>query len=246
MANVNAGDKIKSNNFGWFEVIELLPKHRACIRFEGFNSTVVACRRACMQGSVKNRYAPSVCGIGYLGYGKHKPSTNKSKSKSYVAWSQMIQRCYAKGNRNESYIKKGAFVCNEWLNYQAFADWFCKNYVDDFRLDKDLTVMGNVMYAPQLCSYIPSEVNLLLGSCNKSRGEWPVGVSRIGKWFRCDVNLGEIRRYTSYHRSSGAAFDEYKTIKESHVKKTAEEYKQYISSEIYNNLKNWIAIEYPE
>jgi hypothetical protein len=54
-------------------------------------------------------------------------------------------------------------VCNEWHNFQNFAEWFCKNYcdasMDKWQLDKDIIVPGNRVYSPETCCFVPNAVN---------------------------------------------------------------------------------------
>ena len=82
--------------------------------------------------------------IGYLGAGRHKmqyPDT-KTNTKTYMSWKNMLDRCYGKQNRNlhPAYFDIST-VCDEWLNFQTFADWYEeREYKCDGRLhlDKDI------------------------------------------------------------------------------------------------------------
>lgn len=45
-------------------------------------------------GKVKNPYAPSIHGVGYVGVGKHKVSVASRKTKTHQVWSSMMERGY--------------------------------------------------------------------------------------------------------------------------------------------------------
>ena len=69
--------------------------------------------------------------------------------------------------------------CNgvqEWHSFRAFRTWWLANYRDDGQLDKDLLVVGNKEYGPDVCIYIPSMLNSFTTDCGASRGELPIGV----------------------------------------------------------------------
>ena len=64
---------------------------------------------------------------------------------------------------------KGVEVCEEWYNFQNFAEW-CEtqkflNAKDvkgkSYQLDKDILVKGNKIYSPDTCCFVPPEINSL-------------------------------------------------------------------------------------
>lgn len=66
-----------------------------------------------------------------------------SKTKLYITWSNMKNRCYNPNNkRYNRYGERGIIVCEEWLNdFEAFAKWaqsngYSKNLTVD-RIDND-------------------------------------------------------------------------------------------------------------
>ncbi len=96
---------------------------------------------------------------------------------AYQAWQNMIRRCYkaAEGKVNLAYV--GATVCEEWRTFSVFRAWYVENHVDGFELDKDVKHIGNKVYSPSTCTYIPKHLNLFIVSNDAARGDNPIGVA---------------------------------------------------------------------
>lgn len=121
-------------------------------------------------GKVKDPLQPSVFGVGYLGFGRHKASSMGKKSLAYETWSGVLERCYSDSFQKRSPTYKGCSVDNRWHNFQEFANYFEVNYKDGFQLDKDLLVLGNKIYGPDTCIFIPHRVNTFLIKCKSVEG----------------------------------------------------------------------------
>ena len=109
--------------------------------------------------SRKDKLKLSVYGIGFLGIGPHSSLNNGSRNPSYVAWSNMMKRCYS--GHYKTY--HDCSVCNDWHNFQNFADWYYKNYPSDgksYSLDKDIKVNGNRIYGPEFCTFVSDKKNI--------------------------------------------------------------------------------------
>lgn len=133
-----------------------------------------------MKGNVRNVYDKTVFGVGYLGEGKYKTMINKQSTPQYIAWRDMLGRCYdlKLHEKNSTYI--GYTVSEEWHNFQNFAKWYDENYynVEGFiiNLDKDILIKGNKIYSPDTCIFVPEKINILFTKRNKCRGKYPIGV----------------------------------------------------------------------
>ena len=109
------------------------------------------------------RLIPTARGVGFLGVGKYKTREDGKKTKEYLVWYSMLTRCYSKTyHGREAY--KDCYVCDEWLNFQNFADWFHKNYKEGLVLDKDKKIKGNKVYSPETCVFITSKENITLAN----------------------------------------------------------------------------------
>lgn len=108
----------------------------------------------------------------------------------------MIQRCYDPKYQERQPSYKGCTVCTEWHSFEVFYRWWLTNYVEGWQLDKDLLVVGNKVYSPATCVYLPPELNgLLLGRA--VLGRYGLGVSSYK-----EKNSG-ITRYTSSFAQQG-------------------------------------------
>lgn len=183
---VTAGEIRKSNKCGEFLILNAIDSANVKVRFisTGFEGTFRAGN--IRKGEVKDPMFPSVCGVGFVGAGRFKPTVNMKITKEYSIWQGMIRRCYDERalKRRPSYI--GCTVCGEWHNFQNFAKWFnseCKLSCHDVNIDKDIKLPGNKVYSPDLCMVVPSVVNKFFISFESDRGEFLTGVTkRRGKF----------------------------------------------------------------
>lgn len=95
---------------------------------------------------------------------------------AYKSWCDMLRRaCDGKYQQKyKTYI--GVTVCDEWRSFMAFRDWWLKNHVDGWQLDKDLIGNGKE-YSKDKCIYVPSWLNCFLINNEARRGNLPLGVS---------------------------------------------------------------------
>lgn len=120
-----------------------------------------------------------VHGVGIYKKGKYKAKENSKDTKVYSAWRNILMRCCRPDYqaKNPTYI--GCTVCDEWIDFQAFAKWFEENYPKDgetYRLDKDLKFIGNKVYSPETCLFVSSVVNKFTTDSGGTRGEYMIGV----------------------------------------------------------------------
>ena len=175
--------------------------------------------------------------VGYRPSGKYNTS-----HPAHNLWLRMLGRCYCKKSlvENPSYLDVD--VCEEWHNFQVFAEWANNQpnaFKEGFQLDKDLTIKGSKIYSPETCSFVPREINSITMTRKGDRGELPIGVclqhgkykTKISK-FNSVVDLG-------LYDTPLEAFLVYKEAKESHIKALASIWRDYISTEVYNSLMTW-------
>lgn len=195
-------------------------------------------------GVVRDLLYPAVVGVGYFGVGEHRAKIEGRMTKAYDTWYQMFQRCYAPRSKTvaPSYYNICS-VCDEWHNFQVFAEWFYKDTYrkEDWHLDKDLLVKGNKVYSPSTCCFVPSDINAAFIKSDKARGEFPIGVSfsscNRGDYIAyCNIGDGITTRLGRYH-CPDLAFYAYKLCKENYLVLLAEEYKDVLDNKVYNALR---------
>ncbi len=182
-------------------------------------------------------------GVAFNSGGKHKVSIGGVAVRSYVAWRHMIGRCYCPKTQKKQPTYIGCSVTDEWLDYQVFAEWFCEQEHSDigYDLDKDLLVVGNKVYSPETCSFIPRELNSILTDCKAARTNLPQGVSfdkRCGK-YQSRVNLNVGRKSLGYFDCPSDAYKAYKDAKEAYVKERALHWKDRIDPRVFDAIMDW-------
>ena len=172
-------------------------------------------------------------GVGRKGNGVAK--TNGRQTKAYIAWKNMLRRCYCPKSlsRRPTYI--GCSVCDEWLYFPTFQKWFDENHVDGFQLDKDLLVSGNKIYGSDTCVFVPPQINSLFTDCGRARGGCPIGVcfeKRVNK-FKAQVTIDGKRQHLGYFDDPEEAHNTYMKAKKENVIRIANEWKDKISDKLY-------------
>ena len=128
--------------------------------------------------------------------------------------------------------------------YPYFKNW-CSKQVGfgnkGWQLDKDILIKGNKIYSEDTCCFVPAEINSLFIKCDRSRGEYPIGVNyhkRDRKYvakisrFKEDIHLG-------YFYTPDEAFNAYKEAKEAYIKEVANKWKDQIDLRVYEALMNY-------
>lgn len=82
---------------------------------------------------------------------------------SYTAYCNMKRR--VRYGASGKYLRySGTSISPEWEDFEKFDEWYQKNYVLGWELDKDILVPGNRVYGPDTCLYVPRALNLILKS----------------------------------------------------------------------------------
>ena len=241
------GKEFTTNNYGTCVVIEYNNALDVAVKF--YNpECVTKCRVGdLVRGEVCNPLFPNFYGRGYIGVGRF----NSKNTRAYSVWRGMLERAYSNKVRRSLNAYKDVTVCEDWWNFQNFAEWCEKQEFfgakdingESYALDKDIVVKGNRVYSPDACSFVPRAINSLFISKPKYflKYDLPIGVTfckRTGKFSakftsknKC-VNLGRFN-------SSNEAFEAYKHAKELHIKAEAREWKGRIDDKVYEALMNW-------
>lgn len=200
---ITVGSVWESKFHGAFEVIAYGGYLDVTIRFNdtGFEAKVRSSNVS--SGEVKDKMSPNVCGVGFIGDGVH-----GGDSMYYRTWRSMMQRCYDPYVINKNPTYKDCYVCEEWHNFQNFADWCHKNHPDvagTYQLDKDIKVIGNKTYSPENCMFVTKIVNGFLVDSGAQRGNCMIGVcfdkARCNFQSYCNNPFTKKREYLGRHNS---------------------------------------------
>ena len=243
------GNVFRSLNSGDFKIVKYNDAYEVEIQFlnTGFETSVQL--GSIKSGKVKDRYLPSVYGVGVLGT-KYPITINGVKTKEYKLWQSMLERCYSDSAYNKqrpTYID--CEVSDNFKSYEYFYEWCHKQIgfgVDGngnpFQLDKDLLIKGNKVYSEDSCVLLPQEINTLLTKREALRGENLIGVcwSKTNKAFRAMINKNKGKpEHLGYFKTEIEAFNAYKEAKETFVKEQANKWKSQIDDRAYNALMNY-------
>lgn len=187
-----------------------------------------------------NSNATLVCGVGTFGNGKH-----KSRCKKYDTWRQMLNRCYKFEKYKNNHVYSDVSVCDLWLDYQNFGDWYDENFYsvkdEHMSLDKDILTKHNRIYSPENCIFVPKPINSLFTKDNIARGKYPIGVDfhkQKGLFrARCsNLILGKSNITIGEYTTVEEAFYAYRNYKEKLIKQIADVYREYIPVRLYQAL----------
>ena len=172
------GKVCKSKSSGDFKIVKYNNKTNVEIQFINTGFEVVVQLGNIRNGSIKDQYLPSVCGIGVSGT-KYPIKVNGVITKEYVLWNNMLQRCYSEVYKKKKPTYEGCEVSDNFKRYEYFYEW-CHKQVwfgnQGWHLDKDLLIKGNKVYSESTCVFIPKEINSVLTKRTASRGEYLIGV----------------------------------------------------------------------
>lgn len=239
------GTVFSTFHYGDVEVLEYIDNNNVLVKFlntgniRRVNSANL--RHGCIKDVASERRAKLIYGVGYPGLGRYSKSSNP---KIYNIWVAMLGRCY-----NAKFLQKepafiGCSVCNEWHNFQNFAQWYVDNSKrDDYQLDKDVLHKNCKTYSPDTCLLLPEEINKMFVMRKNCRGEYPIGVTACtnstGLFVAKLGNKYGFKRYLGCFHSTDKAFEAYKFAKEQLIKYVANLHKEEISEKAYNALLNY-------
>ena len=242
------GKVCKSKSSGDFKILKYNDKKNVEIQFlkTGFETTVEL--GSIRNGKVKDRYLPSVYGVGVIG-DKYPSKVNGVLTKEYKLWTSMLVRCYSNKSKKKHPTYEGCEVSDNFKSYEYFYEWCHKqigfgNEGDEnpFHLDKDLLIKGNKVYSENSCVFVPTEINSLLVKREASRGEHLIGVHwcNTKKAFVAQVckNKGK-QEHLGLFKTEIEAFRAYKQAKETFIKEQANKWKGKIDERAYNALMNY-------
>ncbi len=173
--DMKAGVIHETNSFGKIKIIKYKTSFDVDIEFINTCSRKNTTAAMIRKGSIRDKFSPSVCGFGYVGLGDYKAREGGKDSAAYVAWHDMIVRCYSKKKLTSSPSYAGCEVCDEWKDFQVFAKWFSENYVKGFQLDKDSVIKGNKIYSPSTCRFISAYRNTVIARAKRYTVKSPRG-----------------------------------------------------------------------
>ena len=237
------GKTFETKSCGKCTVIKYENSRNVTVKFHEYPYIVRSTSKNIRNGRLLNPMYPSCCGVGYLGEGRYLSSDRKV----FNIWYAMLQRVYDERYREKFPAYKDVKVCDEWLNFQNFADWCYKQKYfkakdhnnKSYHLDKDLLSGSSKVYSPKTCCFLPPAINSLLQG--KSMGKQPSGVyfRESRNMYEASVTIGVKKFALGAYVTSEEAFSVYKVAKERHIREVAEKWKGKIDDRAHEALMHY-------
>lgn len=232
-----AGMVFETANFGRLTIVEYVGWDNVIVRFEDTGYTTRTRSWLIKTGVVRDNLKPISYGVGYIGDGPHQTREGKKRTIEYMHWRSMLDRCYG-ATTTELY--KECSVCEDWLNFQNFAQWY-KDYAyikECWHLDKDILIKGNKVYRPEACTFVSSHVNVVVTT--KPKRDLPAGVAEQDGFFRAYISnsrgrMKHLGRYSTMEQANSA----YLEAKKLQIKEVTEKFKDDLDPRVYQALMSW-------
>ena len=198
-------------------------------------------------GGIKNPYDKTIFGIACLGDGKYGSWKNSRGSRdTYLNWVAMLQRCYVDMNGKYPAYYGICTVCNEWLNYQNFAEWYESHYYyipnERIHVDKDIKFKDNKMYGSNTCILVPQKINEIF---HRSRpktidSDLPETIKRYAKGYQVSFRGESLGVYPTIKE----CLEKYNTKKIDYIRELVNGYGNKMPDEVREILLGWKPEEY--
>ena len=126
-----------------------------------------------------------------------------------------MERCYDEKSLEKFPTYRNVTVCEEWHNYQNFAQWFKDTFPIDLmglkmQLDKDLKQKGleYKVYSKDTCVFIPERLNYFLTNKTSKNTSGFIGV-----WYSKD-RCKWVSRISDYDTSANKTLGYHDTLEE--------------------------------
>lgn len=173
------GDRFQNNKGQWCTVLEPNKWDDILVQFDE-TGTIKSFQSDSLKRKIfHDPLFKAYWGFGCMGDGIYNGVDHKS---AFNTWMHMVERCYDTECQHYGlYGGKGVTVCDEWSNFQTFAEWFTKNKVDGWHLDKDFKNPSSNSYSTDNCVYLPPAVNSIFTGSNRGI-DTGVGRSKQGRF----------------------------------------------------------------
>ena len=133
-------------------------------------------------------------------------------------------------------------MCEEWLCYQNFAEWWNKNMyhigTERMHLDKDILIKGNKVYSPDTCLIVPQSINEIFHSSGKKKkdADLPYTIIRAARGrFAVSYRGKALGVYDTVEEAS----DTYLRSKRHYIRKKVESMENELPDKVKEALLSW-------
>ena len=234
------GSVHSTNKYGDFIITKYVNASNVHIKFLNTGYETVTLNSCILSGEIRDRYFPSVHGVGIVGEESSRDS-NGNKLKEYFLWNHMLTRCYGKKAKLKLPSYEDCTASANFKYFPYFKDWCSKQIGfgnEGWQLDKDILVKGNKIYSEDTCCFVPAEINSVFIKCDRSRGEYPLGVNyhKATRKFVAQISYRKIKTHLGLYDTAEDAFKAYKKSKEKLIKSLADKYMDVLDPRVYRAM----------
>ena len=234
------GSVHSTNKYGDFIITKYVNASNVHIKFLNTGYETVTLNSCTLSGEIRDRYFPSVHGVGIVGEESSRDS-NGNKLKEYFLWNHMLTRCYGKKAKLKLPSYEDCTASTNFKYFPYFKDWCSKQIGfgnEGWQLDKDILIKGNKIYTEDTCCFVPAEINSLFIKCDRSRGEYPLGVNyhKATRKFVAQISYRKIKTHLGLYDTAEDAFKAYKKSKEKLIKSLADKYMDVLDPRVYKAM----------
>ena len=234
------GSVHSTNKYGDFIITKYVNASNVHIKFLNTDYETVTLNSCILSGEIRDRYFPSVHGVGIVGEESSRDS-NGNKLKEYFLWNHMLTRCYGKKAKLKLPSYEDCTASTNFKYFPYFKDWCSKQIGfgnEGWQLDKDILVKGNKIYSEDTCCFVPAEINSVFIKCDRSRGEYPLGVNyhKATRKFVAQISYRKIKTHLGLYDTAEDAFKAYKKSKEKLIKSLADKYMDVLDPRVYKAM----------
>lgn len=239
----HVGEIYETKSWGNLVITKYINNREVHVKFISTGYVTQTAMKSIIKGSVRDRLLPSVHGVGIAG-AESIVDEKGEKLKEYSLWCSMLQRCYDEKKHKELPSYTDCTVSENFKYFPYFKDWCNKQIgfnVEGFALDKDILVKGNKVYSEDTCCFVPYEINGIFPKCDRSRGEYLLGVyyNKRRGMFTSSLCVSGKQLHLGGFETELDAFLAYKTAKEARIRNKTLAYKESICPRVYDALMNY-------
>ena len=234
------GEVYQTNNYGKIEVLEYINSGYVKVKFLNTGNERYTSMSVIRSGSLKDKEAVSVYGVGIIGDVVH--SENGVVDKAFSAWRHMLARCYCSSTKKRQPTYEGCHVSEDFKHYIKFKQWFdtqtgCDD--EDYQLDKDLLVNGNQLYSEATCCLLPRKLNSYLTSIPVYGCTTCISYKKLSNTYIVEVGLNREKVVLGHFKTYKEAFLCLAEHKEHELKTFAKLYEGCVSKSVYERLMSY-------
>lgn len=158
---------------------------------------------------------------------------------AYYRWVGIIHRTKDEKNKSKFFSYRNCKLCDEWLEFECFFNWFKTHYKNGWEIDKDIIDKNSKLYSPQTCCFVPKEINQTFVKAEKRRGCLPIGVILKNGKYLARISKGVGTEVIGSYDNIIDAFNAYKKEKELRIKQLADKWKKQLEPRAYDALYNY-------